>query len=475
MDIDARWSIRTRLTAWYVSVLAVLLLIFAIIVFLFQYATLTRQIVHDEMQDVVTVEGLLYFDGHGQLQLRQDYYSRPQSHRLVDRLMEVLDLNGTVLYRSEALNGQPLGGALVRSEGDRSTNQRTVRLRDGSRVLTISHVHGMSGRDVVIRIGYSLRPLNDRMWQFVLLLAVALLVTTLLASITGQWIAGKAIGPIGLMAERAEGITANNLHDRLVVANPRDELGALASVFNHLLQRLDQSFQQLQRFTADAAHELRTPLASLRTVGEVALAEPRSPDQYREVVSSILEETQRLNHTIDSLLLLARAEAGSTSATSENIALAPLVTEVASMLAVLAEDKDIQLLVQEGNTKAEVYGDRSLLRVAFVNLLHNALKFSPSGGIVQVRLATAETFVSVSITDQGPGLGNNEFDAVFDRFYRGQGVSANYGNGLGLSIVKLIVDRIGGSVRFDRTVENGASVHVELPLASAAEKPAYKN
>jgi heavy metal sensor kinase len=470
MNVDARWSIRTRLTAWYVSVLAVLLLIFAVIVFVFQYVTLTRQIVHDEMQDAVTVEGLLYFDGHNQLQLRQDYYSRPQSHLLVDRLMEVLDLNGAVLYRSNALNGQSLGGPLVVGEGDGFSNERIVRFRDGEHVLTISHIHGMNGRDVVIRIGYSLRPLRDRMWQFVWLLGIALLVTILLASITGQWIASKAMSPIGLMAERAEGITANNLHDRLFVANPRDELGALAAVFNHLLERLEQSFQQLQHFTADAAHELRTPLASLRTVGEVALAEPRDPEQYRDVISSILEETQRLNLTIDSLLLLARAETGNSPAASENIALAPLVMEVTNMLSVLAEEKDIQLLVQDGGGNTEIYGDRNLLRVAFINVLHNALKFSPQGGIVRVNIAQDEALAYVTIADQGPGIEKDEFDAVFERFFRGRGVSANYGNGLGLSIVKLIVNRAGGSIQFDRSVDIGALVLLQLPLASSIER-----
>jgi heavy metal sensor kinase len=466
MNVDARWSIRTRLTAWYVSVLAILLLIFAVIVFIFQYITLTRQIVHDEMQDAVTVEGLLYFDGHGQLHLKQDYYSRPQSHLLVDRLMEVLDLNGAVLYHSNALNGQSLGGPLVTGEGDRSPNERIVRLRDGSHVLTISHIHGMDGRDVIIRVGYSLRPLRDRMWQFVWLLGIAFLLTILLAGVTGQWIASKAISPIGLMAERAEGITANNLHDRLVVANPRDELGALATVFNHLLERLEQSFQQLQRFTADAAHELRTPLASLRTVGEVSLAEPRNAEQYRDAISSILEETQRLNHTIDSLLLLARAEEGNSSANSENIALVPLVTEVVNMLSVLAEEKGIRILLQGEDCNAEAYGDRGLIRVAFINILHNALKFSPQGGTVRVELVVAEAFVLVTVLDQGPGIERDEFDAVFERFYRGRGVSTNHGNGLGLSIVKLIVNRHGGEAQFNQVAQGGASVTLRLPLAS---------
>lgn len=470
MNVDARWSIRTRLTAWYVSVLAVLLLVFAVILFIFQYVTLTRQIVHDEMQDAVTVEGLLFFDGTGQLQLRQDYYSRPQSHLLVDRLMEIFDLKGTVLYRSKALNGQSLGGGLIAGEGDGSSNKRIVRLKDGSHVLVISHIHGMRGRDIVIRVGYSLRPLRDRMWQFVWLLGIALLVTILLAGITGQWIAGKAMSPIGLMAERAEGITANNLHDRLVVANERDELGTLAGVFNHLLERLEQSFQQLQRFTADAAHELRTPLSSLRTVGEVSLSEPRTPEQYRDAISSILEETQRLNHTIDSLLLLARAEAGNSFADSELIALVPLLIEVVAMLSVLAEEKGIQVLVQGDEQNAEVYGDRGLLRVALINILHNALKFSPQEGVVQVELTTDETSVLVTVTDQGPGIAKDEVDAVFERFYRGRGVSTNSGNGLGLSIVKLIVNRIRGSIHFEQPLENGATIVLRVPLASRAEK-----
>jgi heavy metal sensor kinase len=465
MPFGSRWSIRTRLTAWYVSVLATLLLIFAVIVFIFQYVTLTRQIVHDEMQDVVTVEGLLYFDGSGQLHLRQDYYSRPQSHLLVDRLMEVLDLNGAVLYRSDNLDGQSLGGALAPREGDNSSNERIVRLMDGSHVLTISHIHGMNGRDLVIRLGYSLRPLRDRMWQFVWLLGIALLVTILLASITGQWIAGKAMSPIELIAARAEGITANNLHDRLVITNPRDELGTLAAVFNHLLERLEQSFQQLQRFTADAAHELRTPLASLRTVGEVALSEPRPAEQYRDAISSILEETQRLNHTIDSLLLLARAEAGNSEETSEDIALAPLTEEVTNMLSVLAEEKSIQLLVQdEIQGSVAVYGERSLLRVALINVLHNAIKFSPRGGIVRITLTTDDTGASITIADQGLGLREDEFDAVFERFYRGRESSTEHGDGLGLSIVKLIVERLGGSARFDRIVHTGASVVLRLPV-----------
>jgi heavy metal sensor kinase len=469
MQVGTQWTIRTRLTFWYVSVVVFLLLVFAAFVLVFQYVTLTRQIVHDEMQDVATVEGLLYFDNIGQLQLRQDYYSRPQSHLLVDRLMEVMDLKGSVLYRSENLSGQSLGGDLLPGEGDRSFNERILRLKDGTHVLIISHIHGMNGRDIVIRVGYSLRPLRDRMWQFLILLAVALLLTALLAGFTGQWIARKAMSPIEVMANRAEGISAHNLHDRLTVANPQDELGSLAAVFNHLLERLEQSFQQLQRFTADAAHELRTPLASLRTVGEVSLSESHSVEEYRDAISNILEETQRLNHTIDSLLLLARAEVGTAAEKMEKIVLIPLLSEVTNMLTVLAEEKDIRLLLQADHVaNLSTRGDRALLRIALINALHNAIKFSPTASTVRISVAPdaqQPTTVLIRVSDEGPGLHGEEFDRVFERFYRGTKNATDKGTGLGLSIVELIVERIDGKVSFDRSVDVGASIVFQLPRA----------
>ncbi|WP_260698229.1 histidine kinase dimerization/phospho-acceptor domain-containing protein [Tunturiibacter gelidoferens] len=150
-------------------------------------------------------------------------------------------------------------------------------------------------------------PLQDRMLRFFFLLLVAAPIGLILAGFAGYRIAKRALLPLDLMAARAESITASNLNDRIVVEHPHDELGHMAKVLNHLLERLEQAFVQLQRFTADAAHELRTPLSSLRATGEVALQESRNESGYRESIGSMLEETTRLNQTIDGLLLLARA------------------------------------------------------------------------------------------------------------------------------------------------------------------------
>jgi len=468
-----RWwpsNLRSRLTFWYVGVLAILLVVYAALVFAFQYAVLTKQIVHDEIQDVVTVEGLLFFDHMGTLQLRQDYYSRPQSHLLIDRMMEVRDASGDVLYRSPTLRGMSLGGPTRPGEGDADFGERLVRLDDGTHVLLISHIHGMDNRQLLIRLGYSLAPLRARMLQFLLVLLIAIPLALLIAAIAGQAIARRALRPIEKMATRAEGITARNLQDRLETLNPNDELGHLASVFNHLLDRLEGSFEQLQRFTADAAHELRTPIAALRTIGEVALEDGRGEHAYKEALSSILEETSRLSETIDALLLLARAEATQGGREPKAWPLKSLVDEVLGLLEVLSEEKSLKVL-QEGSASGEgsVRADRGLLRTALMNVLHNAIKFSPEGGVIRVsysRLETAPPFLQLLVQDQGAGIAEGEHERVFERFFTSSAreTAAHSGTGLGLSVAKLILERAGGSIRLDADAASGARCLIELPL-----------
>lgn len=469
MKTSLRLSLRARLTLWYVAILAILLLVYAALVFAFQYAVLTHQIFHDEVQDVVTAEGLLYFDGQGALQLHQNYYSRPQSHLLVDRLMEILDLSGNVLYRSPMLRGMPLGGPLQRGEGDTSFNQRMVRLADGSYALIVSHIHTLQGHTMVIRLGYALAPLRERMLQFLLLLLVAIPLALIVAGAAGQMVAKRGLQPLEKMTARAEGITESNLHDRLQIDNPNDELGQMAGVFNHLLQRLDEAFHQMKRFTADAAHELRTPLASIRTVGEVALERGQTPEEYRQALANILEETARLNETINGLILLARAEATQPGREQTIFPAKNLVDEVLAVLGVLIEEKRITVLQDDEQIGTEnIRADRSLLRIAFMNVLHNALKFSPPGSVLRISYCRTDVTarrLAISIQDQGPGIAPEDRRRVFERFYTGSAAetSSRSGAGLGLSIAKLVIDRIGGTIRFD-DVKQGARCVIELPF-----------
>ncbi len=461
-------NLRTRLTLWYVAVLAVLLLVYAALVFVFQYAVLTRQLAHDEVQDVVTVEGLLYFDPQGALQLHQEYFSRPQSHLLLDRLMEVHDLSGNVLYRSPTLNGMALGGPNRKGEGDTGFDERVVRLQDGSRVFLVSHIHAMQGHILLIRLGYSLAPLRARMVQFMGLLVVAIPLALLLAGAAGQMIARRALRPLDKMTNRMEGITASNLGERLEIQNPNDELGQLARVFNHLLDRLEQAFLQLKRFTADAAHELRTPLASLRTIGEVALEGDQGEEAYHEALEDILEASSRLSETIDSLLLLSKAEITQPGAEHTTFIVADLVAEVLDLLEIIMDEKQVKVLQEnELAGRLAVHANRALLRIAILNVLHNALKFSPDRSILRItysRLQNPEPKLVIVIQDEGPGIAVGEHEKVFERFFTSSASSttSQSGAGLGLSIARLVIDRIGGSIRFDPEVQYGAGCVIEL-------------
>lgn len=452
-------------------VLAALLIIYAALVFEFQYAVLTRQIVHDEIQDVVTVEGLLFFNAQGVMELRQDYYSRPQSHLLIDRMMEVQDMNGNVLYRSPTLKGMPLGGPHRDGEGDTSFDERGIRLQDGTHVLVISHIHAMEGRPLLIRLGYSLAPLRARMFQFFLLLLMAIPVALVIAGLAGQAIAKRALRPLEHMATRAEGITASNLSSRLDVDNPEDELGQMARVFNHLLDRLEQAFLQLQRFTSDAAHELRTPLASIRTIGEVALEKGHDSEECREALGSILEETGRLNETIESLLLLAKAEATQPGRRQTVFVATDLVDEVLNLLEVLIEEGGFTV-IQESDVagRVEIRADRDLLRIAILNVLHNALKFSPNGSTLKISYACSESTppkLTIAFQDQGPGIAPGEHHRVLERFFTSsaRATASQSGTGLGLSVAKLIIDRIGGEIWFDEEIRQGTKCIISLPVS----------
>lgn len=471
MNLPSSKSIRTRLTFWYVAVLAAILAVYVAVVFFFQFALLERQMYHDEVQDIETVEALLFFNPEGQLHLQQNYFVHPQNRLLVDRLLEIQDLSGQVLYRSSTLKGLALDGVQFQGEGTESFNERTTTLADGSRVFLISHTHPVEGHQLLIRLGYHLGPLQSRMLQFSLLLLLGMPLALVAAAFAGYGIARKALRPLDEMAGRAERITARNLSERLSIENEDDELGHMARVFNHLLGRLEEAFSELQRFTADAAHELRTPLASIRITGELALERTPDSEELRETVGSMLEETIRLNQTIDGLLILARAEVRQVVETGELIALPQLINEILKLLEVVLEERRITVSQNMyAHEETQVYADRSFVRVAMLNVIHNAIKFSPPGSSLIISyshvMLDSKAGERVCIADSGPGIQAGEHERVFDRFFtsRTPDSQRSSGAGLGLSIAKLAIDRSGGCIFFDKNATVGARCCIDLPV-----------
>jgi signal transduction histidine kinase len=276
-------------------------------------------------------------------------------------------------------------------------------------------------------------------------------------------LARRALAPIERMTERAETITAERLSDRLPVSNPDNEMGRLATVFNATLARLEESFGQMRRFTADVSHELRTPLTAIRSVGEVGLRGRRDEAGYRTIIGSMLEEVDRLAGLVDRLLTLSRAETGIAKRSGEPVALRELAESVVADLAVLAEEKAQQVVVETHGSPRGL-GDRLMLRQALINLVDNAIKFAPAESAIVIRVIESTSHAVVDVVDCGPGVPAAEREHIFDRFFRASSAPPDVaGTGLGLSIAKSAVESSGGILTLERSDANGSTFRITLP------------
>jgi heavy metal sensor kinase len=468
-------NVRTRLTLWYVTILAAVLLLYGGITSATLLLQLRSQLDHLAIEDLETVEGFLTFSSDGKVSLRNDYHDHPYPTEEQQRLLEVWAPDGTLLYRNELLGNRALGGPPVLSEGVKSYGERSIKLTDGTPVRLVSKRHSLEGHPTIIRVGFSEQPLWDRFWQVLIGLIAGLPLALGLAGFGGYFVARRALSPVERMARRAHEINAERLSARLEVENPDDELGRLASAFNETLTRLERSFEQLRRFTSDASHELRTPLTAIRSVGEVGLRRQGSSEHYREVIGSMLEEAGRLTRLVESLLTIARADAGQIRLEKSEVLPMPFLQEVSSLLEVLAEEKG-QPLVIEGNGDARVYADRAILRQVVINLLDNAIKYSPAGGRILVRVLAGEgQTVCIEVQDSGPGISPDHRDRVFDRFYRvDEGRSRDAGGaGLGLALARWGAEAHGGRLELICPPQGGCVFRLTLPAAT--DLPTQRN
>jgi heavy metal sensor kinase len=460
--------IRARLTFWYVFVLAGVLLLSWGVTATFLFFQLRTQLDHYAIQDIETVEGLLIFSPNGNLTLREDYHNHPESKLVLERFLEVRSPEGGVLYRNERLAGQALGGNPIPGEGEGGYSTRSARLEDGTPVRMVSRRHTLGGHLLLLRLAYSEQPIWARVEELAVATLLAVPIVLALAGLTGYLLAQRALAPLETMACRAEQITSERLHERLPNAETSDELGHLARVFNSLLARLEQSFEQLRRFTSDASHELRTPLTSIRSVGEVALQKDGSREDYRETIGSMLEEANRLTALVDSLLTISRADAGRIQLHPTVFSAMDLAREAAALFDVLIEEKHQKLSV-EGDENLNVDGDRVFLRQALVNVIHNAVKFSPVGGAISVRVKNEPAGgLRLEVVDSGPGIAPEHSARIFDRFYRVDESRSRDpgGTGLGLSIAQWAVRVHGGSIQLLPTPGAGCTFQICLPPAA---------
>lgn len=465
MSHRPRRNLRTRLTVVYAALLTVALLVYAGCVSAFFLHSLREQLDLSLGRDVEAVEGTLMSSPNDQIQLDSEEGEARENGFRQGFLLEVWSSTGSLLYRSELLDSQPLGPAPNVASELRPESPRSIRLPSGMKIRVLSRVHHLAdGHPVLVRLAVSEEPLWREFWEMSTALGIVLPIVVIGVIITGYLVAAKALKPIDSMAKRAAEITADHLHERLQIDSPDDELGQLGTEFNTTLARLESSFEQLRRFTADASHELRTPLTAIRSVGEVAFRKPGNEKYYRNIIGSMLEEANRLTRLVDSLLTLSRADAGRVQLHLAETNLVDLAKESASLLEVLAEEKE-QMLHVEGDEAITVIADRTILRQALVNLIDNAVKYSPRKGEVHVRVTENERDIYVEVKDSGPGIPPEHRSRIFERFYRIDKARTRVegGTGLGLSIAQWAVAVHKGDIEVHCDPSPGSTFRIRLP------------
>ena len=453
-------GIRLRLTLWYAAAMVVVLVIYAgcLLWFVNQGASrsLDNRLRGDfrwaaEMAEQKPDGSLTWFEG-----ATGDDEESPW--------LQVWSPDGELLYRTAIAGRQPIAtsGELARRANNRIVivPTRTVPFR------VLSGPSKISGRAVVVQVARSEAGMRRTIRDLIITLLLGLPLAVFAAGVGGYSLARRALAPVDRIAERAHSITADRLNDRLPVDNPHDELGRLALVINEMLGRLESSFAQMRRFTADVSHELRTPLTAMRSVGEVALRDRHDEAAYRSTIGSMLEEADRLSYLVDRLLTLSRAEAGLTKPSMDVVDLRALAEEVASHLGVLAEEK-LQSLTIEPSGNGRGIGDRVVLRQALINLVDNAIKYTPEGGQIRIRVSESADGPTVDVIDTGPGVAAEAATRIFNRFDRGSPARGDEraGSGLGLAIAKWAVEVSGGHLTLEPATGGGSTFRIALPGA----------
>lgn len=337
---------------------------------------------------------------------------------------------------------------------------RRERLVRGPFALVAATQPASDGQVYTIQVAQDRSPDEAFTWRFGALLAAVLGIAILAAAFIATRVTRRGLRPLAQMTRSFQLVGPSHLDERVAPAGWPRELQPLAIEFDRMLDRLEDSFTRLSQFTADLAHELRTPIANIRGEAEVSLTRARTAEEYRGVIESTVAECQRLSGIIDSLLFLARAEAADRQVERRAIDGRAALEKIAAYYQTIAEERNVTLACQgEGEIKV----DPVLFGRAVGNLVDNALRFTPDGGAIEIALSLGAASAEVAVTDHGPGIAEHDLPRVFDRLYRGDASRSSQGAGLGLALVKSIAELHGGSATIQSETGRGTVVILRFP------------
>jgi heavy metal sensor kinase len=461
-------SIGLRLTLWYVVIFALAQLVFGGGMWLILRQRL-YDIVDDNLED--QIDDLKKFmeaqKANASITKLQEEAAEAYGLEHSGNYLQIYLGNGQWLYRSPFLQANPLATFEPDTVGkpffeDRRLGRRPFRFMV-ERLEVNGHVYtvetGSSTHDVVETL--------SAFRSYLLMFAPLVL---LLAASGGYWLSRKALSPMDALVRTARAISGANLSSRLEKLNTGDELQRLSDTLNEMLDRIEAAFLRITQFTADASHELRTPISLVRTEAELALRRSRGESEYREALRHILLEAERTTSLIEQLLSLARADSGRETLNLQPVDLPEILREVVEGWRQVATVRNLQLTASIEERELSVLGDEPALRRVVDILLDNAFKYTPSPGTVSLSLEQKGENAVITVQDSGVGIAEDEQDKIFERFYRVDKARSRAlgGAGLGLAIARWIVSQHRGVVVVESTMGKGSTFRIELPLAPAS-------
>jgi heavy metal sensor kinase len=379
-------------------------------------------------------------------------------------LFQVCDQQGQWLYRSVSLENANVPIALPRTIPAPSFEDRLV---EGHSLRFLSQRIFVNGETYTVQVASSMSESYEALERFRAVLIWATPLLLILASVGGYWLGTRALAPVDGISKAAQRISIENLDERLDVPQTGDQLQRLSETLNEMLARLASSVHRIKQFTADASHELRAPVSLIRTTAEVAVQRRDRPAiEYLQALDEILEETERTSQTVDSLMLLARADAGKEMHESAPADFCAIVHEAAEQGEKLARYRDLKFSSAVASGPIRIQADSEALRRALLILIDNAAKYTPPGGSIRVTLEAKGAYAVATVSDTGIGIAEDDVAHIFDRFWRADKArSRNQGGaGLGLAIAKWIVETHRGSIEVQSEKGKGTSFCLKIPL-----------
>ena len=408
--------------------------------------------------------GLTAADPAAAIRQIEQLYSPVESSRFI----RISHLSGPVLYASGAPLDQSFDPATVASTLPAAGQACLSRMQPANRqnLHIVACTFPYNGAQYAIEMGTPTGEADTISRNYFYSILLGLPVVAAIAGIGGAFLVRSALAPVEAIRTGAEQITVNNLRQRLPAIQTGDEIEALNTTLNRMLERLDQAYQQASRFSADASHELRTPLAIMRSELEAVVHAPGVPAALHGPLSAISDETERLSTIVEALFSVARLDAGEGKVEHKAINLVELTQLTLDQMRLLADERNILVEIDQ-LTPVWVMGDTGRLKQVIVNLLDNAIKYTNQGGTIRISIAAVNANATLTVTDNGIGVPAQDLQHVFHRFYRAENARAmsKVGAGLGLSIIRAICVAHGGTVALESCENEGTKVTIALPLA----------